>query len=370
MSPVFSVSDFVGSVNQTLDYAYATVTIVGELANFRISKGKWVYFDLKDEQASVRFFGTIYNLPGPLEDGMVLEVTGTPRLHPAFGFSVTVQSLRPVGEGTIKRAANLLQAKLAAEGIFEVDRKRTLPYPPARIGLIASGESAAYHDFIKVIGQRWRGIAIAHVDVQVQGEAAPAQIIQALERLNTESSVEVIVLTRGGGSPEDLAAFSTEQVVRTVAASRIPTMIAIGHEVDVSLAELAADVRASTPSNAAELLVPDQHAVVAEARSQVAHRKEIILHTLASVRSDIAQTATDMQRIILHVLQTQQQQLLQAQQLLQGYNPQRILRQGYALVRKQKALVTSVQQLAVGDTVLVQLLNGTAHATIISVDER
>jgi len=132
------VSDFVALLNQTLEYAYPGVVITGELANFRVSKNKWVYFDLKDEQASVKFFGSVYNLPGPLEDGMLLKVRGQPRLHPLYGFSVTISSIRPAGEGTIKRAAALLQAKLAAEGLFDEARKRPLPYPPARIGLLRS----------------------------------------------------------------------------------------------------------------------------------------------------------------------------------------------------------------------------------------
>src|SRR5262245_51551435 len=120
--PTFSVSEFVAVLNQTMEYAYPTVTIVGELANFRVSKNRWVYFDLKDEAATVRFFGTVYQLPGPLEDGLLLAVKGQPRLHPQFGFSVNVLSMRPVGEGSIKKAATLLEAKLAAEGLFEPER--------------------------------------------------------------------------------------------------------------------------------------------------------------------------------------------------------------------------------------------------------
>jgi exodeoxyribonuclease VII large subunit len=142
----FSVSEFVALLNQTLEYAYPNVTITGELANFRVSKNRWAYFDLKDEEATVRFFGTIYQLPGPLEDGMMVAVRGVPRLHPQYGFSITVQHIQPVGEGSIRKAAQLLEAKLTAEGLFDPERKRPLPYPPAHIGLVASAESAAYRD--------------------------------------------------------------------------------------------------------------------------------------------------------------------------------------------------------------------------------
>ncbi len=239
---VLGVSDFVAVLNQTLDYAYPEVTIIGELANLRVSRGRWLYFDLKDEISTVKFFGTVRQLPGPLEDGMVLRVRGMPRLHHQYGFSVNVVAIQPAGEGTIKRAAQLLQAKLAKEGLFDEARKRQLPYPPARIGLITSRQSAAYADFIKVLGARWRGVEVEVIDVQVQGEAAPEQLVGALKQLNNLAEPpEVAVLIRGGGSAEDLAAYSSESVVRAVAASRVPTLVAIGHETDLSLAELAAD---------------------------------------------------------------------------------------------------------------------------------
>ena len=201
---VLSVSEFVAVLNQTLEYAYPNVVVTGELANFRVSKNRWVYFDLKDDEASVKFFGTVYQLPGPLENGMMLAVSGMPRLHPLYGFSVTVVSIKPVGEGSIKKAAELLQAKLTKEGLFDPERKRPLPYPPTHIGLITSAESAAYRDFIKVLGARWGGIHISLIDVQAQGEAAPAQLVAAIEQFNQIAEPpEVLVITRGGGSAEE-----------------------------------------------------------------------------------------------------------------------------------------------------------------------
>src|SRR6185369_6914352 len=140
---IFGVSDFVAYLNQTLEIAYPYVTIEGELTNFRVSKNRWVYFDLKDDESSVKFFGTVYTLPGPLEDGMVVRVSGSPRLHQQYGFSVNFQTIQPVGEGALRRAADLLAAKLEAEGLFAPERKRFLPYPPARIALITAGGSAA-----------------------------------------------------------------------------------------------------------------------------------------------------------------------------------------------------------------------------------
>ena len=354
--PAFTVSEFVAVLNQTLEYAYPSVTITGEIANFRISKNRWVYFDLKDETATVRFFGTTYQLSSPLEDGMTVAVRGLPRLHQQYGFSVTVQQIQPVGEGSIKKAAKLLEAKLAAEGLFDDARKRPLPYPPKRIGLIASGESAAYRDFVKIINARWSGLEIVHIDVQVQGEASPAQVVQAIEQFNQMAAApEVLVITRGGGSAEDLQAFSTEQVTRAVAASRIPTIVAIGHEVDISLAELAADQRASTPSNAAELLVPDRKALQANLQTQRERLAHLAARSVADARRELASVQDLLRSSTAQLVVQTREQLGLRPQLLMAFDPQAALQRGYALVRKRQVVVRSGAAVQKGDEISIQL---------------
>jgi exodeoxyribonuclease VII large subunit len=368
--PAFSVSEFVAVLNQTLEYAYPSVTISGELANFKVSKGRWVYFDLKDEGASVRFFGTVYMLPGPLEDGMMVSVRGVPRLHPQYGFSVSVQAIQPVGEGSIKKAAALLEAKLAAEGLFDVERKRALPYPPRRIGLVTSSESAAYRDFMKVIDARWGGVEITLVDVQVQGEAAVAQIVTAVGQLNALADPpEVLVVTRGGGSAEDLAAFSTEQVTRAVAASRIPTLVAIGHEVDVSLAELAADQRASTPSNAAELLVPDRRAMLETLAGHRQRLSHFIERQVVDARAELALAAETLHGSVTQLISQALAELKLKRQLLDAYNPQAALARGYALIRKNGRLVSGIRTLRSGDILEVTVSDGRITAAVTDVKE-
>jgi exodeoxyribonuclease VII large subunit len=369
MDVAFTVSEFVTVLNQTLEYAYPNATITGELANFRVSKNRWVYFDLKDEEATVRFFGTVYQLPGPLEDGMLLTVGGMPRLHPQYGFSVNVVSMRPTGEGSIKKAATLLENKLRAEGLFDVDRKRPLPYPPTHIGLIASAESAAYRDFIKVIGARWGGLRISLVDVQVQGEAAPAQIVAAIEQCNMSGEPpEVLVVTRGGGSAEDLQAFSTEQVTRAIAASRIPTLVAIGHEVDISLAELAADQRASTPSNAAELLVPDRRAVLAGLRSYKTQLTRSAEQVITNAASDIRTNGDALHDAAERAVEATRKQLAMQRQILRAFDPQAALQRGYALVYATSGSLTrSGATLQPGDDVMVRLSDAQVQATVKQV---
>lgn len=365
----FSVSDFVAVLNQSMDYAFPSVTIVGELANFRISKNRWVYFDLKDELSSVKFFGTVYQLSGPLEDGLMLQVRGAPRLHNQFGFSLTVQSLSPVGEGSIKKAAALLEAKLAAEGLFDPARKRSLPYPPKRIGLIASGESAAYKDFMKILNARFSGVEVLHADVQVQGEPAPRQIVRAIDYFNTHAEpVDVLVVTRGGGSAEDLAAFSTEQVTRAVAGSRIPTLVAIGHEVDISLAELAADQRASTPSNAAELLVPDKTYEIEKLTLQRQQLADSLKQGLKDSKQQLVDKATELSRLLEQLLKLTRQNLHTQLQLLEALSPQAALQRGYAVLRTGNGtVVRSVQQVKPYDQATVQLANGSLEVTVNKV---
>lgn len=364
-----SVGEFVALLNQTLEFAYPNITITGEIANFRVSKGRWVYFDLKDESAMVRFFGTVYQMPGPLEDGMTVAVRGIPKLHQQYGFSVTVQTITPTGEGSIKKAAALLEAKLRAEGLFDVSRKRTLPYPPQKIGLVASAESAAYRDFMKIITARWGGVHIVHVDVQVQGEPAPGQIAAAVRQLNEIAAdpPEVIIIIRGGGSAEDLHAFNTEQVVRAVAASRIPTLVAIGHEVDTSLAELAADVRGSTPSNAAELLVPDKQDVLRQLHSQRRQLLSVVERSLHHVRTHLKMQKELLYKASNQVVITARERLVMQRRMLQAYDPQQALERGYAMVRKGDAVIRSAKDVAKGDELRIGLKDADVTATVKNV---
>ena len=368
VNPAFSVSDFVAALNQTLEFAYPYVEVQGELSNFRVSKNRWVYFDLKDEAASLKCFATVYALPGPLEDGMVVRVVGSPRLHPLYNFSFQVQSIVPVGEGALRRAADLLAAKLEKEGLFDPTRKRALPYPPRRVALITAGDSAAYADFMKITSARWGGLAIDHYSVLVQGEQAPAEIVAALKAVNESDTVpEVVVLIRGGGSAEDLAAWSDERVVRAVAASRVPTLVAIGHEVDVCLAELAADMRASTPSNAAELLVPDKREELRHLRAYERRLNEQLAQVIMRQRTGMVMLAERLDEELIRLAQAAQQKALAAQQLLAAYDPNRPLRQGYALVRAGSNLVKQAAQLQAGFEIEVEFIDGKVASQVKQV---
>lgn len=364
---VFTPTEFVGVLNQTLDYAYPVVSLQGELANVRVSRSKWVYFDIKDDTASVKCFGTVYVLPGPVEEGMMVRISASPRLHPLYNFSLNLQSVRAVGEGSLKRAADLLAEKLMKEGLFEESRKRPVPYAPQTIGLITSKESAAYHDFVKILNERWGGVRIIHHDVQVQGEQAVTDIVQAIERLNQLSDPEVLVITRGGGSADDLSAFNTEQIVRAVAASRIPTLVAIGHEVDMSLAEMAADLRASTPSNAAQMLTPDKMQTLAQLKIQRSTLADMVVAHVQTSQAAIAEAGKTMRHLLDQAYTIADQTFMSQRTLLEALNPEAALKRGYSVIRSDKGVIRSVSQLTPGDPISITLHDGSAKATINEV---
>lgn len=338
--PTLSPTDFVAVFNQSLELMYPTVSIVGELAHFKISKGRWVYFDLIDDNASVKFFGTVSMLPGPLEDGLNLEVSGFPRLHPNFGFSINAMNIQVVGSGSIAKANKLLEKKLSTEGLFDDSRKRELPYPPEKIGLVTSVESAAYSDFMKIIRQRWPISNIIVEDVLVQGNDAPGQITKALGKLNQmPEPPEVVAIVRGGGSADDLAAFSTEQVVRAVASSRVSTIVGVGHESDISLAEKAADKRASTPSNAAEILVPDirDEEIRLASYSKALNSKLEALYS--SKKQDAAYKKERLSQILNNIFIQSADKVERNRLIFKTLSPTAPLDRGFTLVKNQEGKI-------------------------------
>lgn len=267
-SPVLSVSQFIEALNIVFaDKVFPRgVTVEGEVAQYKVSQGKWIWFDLKDETGLVSCFATAWQLRTPLEDGMKVRVHGTPKIYPKNGrFSLTVDRVELVGEGALRRAFELLKKRLSDEGLFAPERKRPIPRFPERIGLIASTESDAYADFLRILGNRWGGAKIHVAHVNVQGRDAIPTIVGAFRYFNAHPELaEALVLTRGGGSLEDLQAFNSEEVARAVFGSKIPVIVGVGHEKDETLADYAADLRASTPSNAAERLAPNRADVLRE----------------------------------------------------------------------------------------------------------
>jgi len=366
------VSDLIALVNQTLEYAYPSVVVEGELSSFKVSKGKFIFFDLKDDESAVSCFMMAYQLRTPLEDGMKVRVVAVPKLTAWGKFSLTVRDVRPVGEGDIKKSFKILHAKLEKEGLFDAARKRRLPVIPQRVGLIASTESAGYADFVKILNSRWGGLEVAVADVQVQGANAAPQIVRAIQYFSEHAQpVDVLVIVRGGGSAEDLAVFNEEPLVRAVAASRIPTLVGVGHEVDTSLADLAADVRAATPSNAAQILVPDRKAILRDIR----HKQHRMLVHLVSRQQRLKRQLADAKRHMLmrtvRSLAAQRQHVLYARRTLRQLDPKVVLARGYAIVRdKSGTLVHADASLSPGDAVVIETSNAIINAGVTNVQPK
>lgn len=333
-NPRFSVSDFIALTNQTLEYAYPLVEVEGEVASFKLSQGKYIFFDLKDAGGSIGCFMMAWQLRVPVEDGMKVIISATPKLTQWGKFSLTVRSIRPSGEGSLKKSFELLRAKLELEGLFAEERKRPLPDLPSRVAVISSVQAAGYADFIKLINDRWGGLQIDVAHVQVQGADAPDQIIGALKYFNTQLELpEVVVIIRGGGSADDLSAFSDELLVREIAASRVPTLVGVGHEVDVSLADMAADVRAATPSNAAQLLVPDRNEIIRHTRHQLASLLPRTERAIDEQRMSVRRQLDVSYEALLRRHAQYADRLVSLRRLLSELDPRKVLARGYALVR-------------------------------------
>lgn len=388
MSDILTVTQFIEAVNWSLD-ALAVVTIEGEVDEFKIIHNKWVTFTLKDADSSVGCFMTVWQYRTQVEDGMLVRVAGRPRLRPKGFFSFVVEQLQPAGEGALRRAFLLLQKKLEQEGLFAAARKRPLPRFPRHIALITSRDAAAYNDFIKVFGARWGGVTISFIHTQVQGADAPQHIIDALHTANTElPDLDVVVLVRGGGSLEDLQAFNDEGVVRAVAASRTPIVVGIGHERDTCLAEMAADQRASTPSNAAELISPTREEIraaldnarrrlrsqmearISESNHQVIHATGRLKHTLTVTTTAVAENLRVFQAGLRQTFTARirhtRDHLTQTARLLRSLSPQQTLQRGYSITRTQAGVVIKKSsQVAAGQRVTSQLADGMIESKVL-----
>ena len=330
-----TVSDFVALVNQTLEYAYPTVTIVGEVAEFRVSQGKWVSFKLKDDESVIDCFMTAFNLRIPIENGMKVLIVASPRLNGKWGkFSLNIRTIKPVGEGSIKKGFELLKAKLEAEGLFAPERKRVLPRVPSRVAVITSTESAAYADFCKIINERWGGMSVEVAHTQVQGDPAADQIIRAIKYFNNlEVLPEVLVIVRGGGSAEDLMTFNDELLAREIAGSRIPTLVGVGHEVDHTLADMVADVRAATPTNAAEILVPDRREIIRAVHQQAASAGYLLVQAIDQHSVRVNEQLEQAFRRTYERLHDTFERLNSLRVAVSQLNPENVLKRGYALLK-------------------------------------
>jgi len=251
---------------RVMEEKFPAVWVEGEISNFKVYGSGHAYFTLKDEGAQLRcvlFRTRTRRVRFEPRDGLHVMAFGAIEIYAQRGdYSLVVELLEPKGVGALQLAFEQLKERLAREGLFDAGRKRPLPRFPRKIGIVTSPSGAAIRDMLRVIGRRFGEIHIVLAPARVQGEGAAAEVAQGIRELNALGGVDVIIVGRGGGSLEDLWAFNDEMLARTIAASKIPVISAVGHEVDFTIADFVADVRAATPSNAAELVVKEKRGIV------------------------------------------------------------------------------------------------------------
>ncbi len=372
---VWSVSEFIAVTNQTLEGAYPRVSIVGEVSGFNEWRNQLVFFDLKDEGGVVNCMVPLSSLGFQFEEGMQVQIIGKPRLTAKGRFSISVGVVIPHGAGALQRAFELLKKKLENEGLFDDQRKRALPDYPERVAVITAGQSAAWADFQKIAKERWPLARLDLYDSQVQGATAASQIVSAVEAANSASELaDVLVIVRGGGSLEDLHSFNDEHVIRAVAGSRIPTVSGIGHESDTTLIDYVSDRRASTPTNAAQIVFPDREiakaslldaknnllSIITQNLNQHRHRIHISLGALERL-GGTGRIREQLRTKYTYLMQTEQVKLQQTRvrvrglhSLLDSLNPKLVLKRGYAIVRVGNQLA-STADVSIGDTLTVEL---------------
>lgn len=392
---VFTVSELVGMCRELLEEAFPLVWVRGEVSNFRVpSSGHW-YFDLKDEGAVLpvaMFRSANVAVPFTVEEGMEVVAGGRLSIYPRQGrFQLIGELLEPVGWGSLQLAFEQLKARLQGEGLFDAGRKRPLPLLPRCVGVVTSPTGAAWRDMCRVWRRRQVPLRAILAPARVQGEGAGEQIASAIRSLNRHGRAEVLIVGRGGGSREDLWAFNEEVVVRAIAESAVPVIAAVGHEVDVTLADLAADRRAATPTAAAEIVAAarielldrldrDRHRLRSALRQLLNARRAALLQldprldrrlrrprqVLELFHQRLDEAWRGLQAGLDRGLQERRERLGLAVARIEALSPLAVLARGYAICRRQRdgAVVRDPSQVAVGEAVRVLLQRGELGCTV------
>jgi exodeoxyribonuclease VII large subunit len=394
--PVVSVSDLVNAFKEVVETALPPCTVEGEISNCRRSPAGHWYLTLKDEQSeigAVIWRSAAQKIRFDPKDGMKCLATGSLQVYVAKGTcQFVISRLMPQGIGELELAFRQLRDKLSAEGLFDESRKRPIPRIPRRIALVTSPGSAAVRDMIQVITRRWPPARIVVVPVRVQGEGAAEEIAKALKLVHRIPDVDVVITGRGGGSLEDLWCFNTEIVARAVAACRIPVIAAVGHEIDVSIADLVADRRALTPSEAGELVVPSardlQDSLLqtaqrmrqtlrdrldrARLRLSTIEARSVIQRPMSLVdqkRLDCESLSERAVKAVRLMTERKGRDLAEFAASLQALSPLKVLSRGYSLTQKSDGtLLRSAASVAPGETLITRLASGLVRSAVTSVE--
>ncbi len=391
--PIWTVGDLTRYIRQVLesDYRLQDMWVTGEVSNVSRPSSGHLYFTLRDDNASLRcvmWRPRVAHQTHFPRDGEMLEVLGHISVYEAGGqYQLYAESLRPAGEGARFAEFLELKARLEAEGLFDPERKQPLPEWPKTIGVVTSPTGAALRDVVNVLRRRFPLVTLLLSPTQVQGDDAPAGIVNALAALNQDGSSDVILLIRGGGSMEDLWTFNHEDVVRAVAQSIVPIVTGIGHETDVILADFAADSRAPTPSAAAEVATPDRAILIEDLAFQRSDLTQLFREHLRLLRQSLGMWSTRLklasprshiaskqQRLdeftsrartaIQHGMELYQAAITGLEKTLHAVGPSTVLARGYAVVTlaENGQVICSVTQVSSGDPLQIQVQDGAFNA--------
>src|SRR6184192_4437386 len=292
---IWTVRDLVSTVRTHIEREYGDVWVEGEISNFRAHDSGHLYFTLKDQNAQIRavmFRSSARLLRFRPDDGMQIVLRGRVTIYEDRGeLQISAEYLEPKGAGALQVAFEQLKAKLEAEGLFDSSRKKAIPVLPSRIGIVSSPQAAALRDILNILRRRHHSASILIFPAQVQGEAAALEVSAGVRYFNKARNVDVIIIARGGGSAEDLAAFNHEGLARSVAASQIPVISAVGHETDVTIIDFVADLRAPTPSAAAELVIRSRQEIEEQAEGLGLRLGRAVRYRLLMARQALIQAA-------------------------------------------------------------------------------
>ena len=395
-----TVSQLTAQIKDALEGEFPSVWVAGEISNYSRPQSGHAYFTLKDDQAQIRavmWRSTSSRLKFDLTDGLDVICHGHIDVYaPRGSYQLVVDQLQPKGVGALELALRKLREKLAAEGLFDPARKRKLPAFPRRLAFVTSPTGAAVRDFLEVLRRRWRGVDVLVIPARVQGDGAAQEIVAGIRLANRLSPPpDVLVVGRGGGSLEDLWAFNQEPVVRAIAASKIPTVSAVGHEIDVTLSDLAADVRALTPSEAAERVVPAAEEITARIRGyqqrlrHAAHRRVMWLRArydgLASQRpfrrpfDFIHDRSRRLDELALHansavrrLMREYEGRLATVAGKIESLSPLAVLERGYTITQDATTgrVIRTASQLRTGQSIVTRFAAGAAISNVESVDPK
>lgn len=382
---ILTVSEITRQIKFSLEQSFPKVWLQGEISNFKRHTSGHIYFTLKDEGAQISatlWRSRVANLLFDPQDGMKVIARGAITVYPPRGnYQIDVEQLQPLGVGELQLAFERLKKKLSEEGLFDEEHKKPIPEYPERVGIITSETGAALQDMRSVLSRRFPSLEVILISVRVQGAGAAEEIASAISDMNNFGNVDVIIVGRGGGSLEDLWAFNEEVVARAIYNSQIPIISAVGHEIDFSIADFVADLRAPTPSAAAEMVVRDRSELI-DIITNICYTMQGSVNDLVSSFRDRVQNLVGsysfnrpkdllreftqrideldkhLSRTFSHALQLTNQRYAAVQHSLESLSPNKVLKRGYTIVRKDGKLVASSKMLHEGDRATIQFHDG------------